>query len=283
MLHSFNFTKARTNMTEEERIAAEKAAQEAAAAEAEKAAAEAASKAKSDKNASDADAAAASAKAETEKAAADLAALQAQLAEAQAKIEKFTGIDPEAARAALKEVEDAKAKAAEAEKAKAIAEGNFERLREIQQEETAAAIKAAQEEAASAKAIADKAVADLQSSRIANAFAGSSFLQKETILSGDKAQRLFGDHVAYEDGQVVVYDKPEGAPGRAMVMNSAGKPLPFDEAIAKVVNADPDKDTLIRSKITPGASSKTIPGKEGAPAVSRHEKLAKGIAALRVK
>jgi hypothetical protein len=105
----------------------------------------------------------------------------------------------------------------------------------------------------------------LNNVRVENAFNNSKFITDETILTGAQAQRLFGDYVDVVDGQAVVYDAPRGDEKRAKVMDSKGNALPFNDAIAKVINADPDKDSLLKSKTKPGTGSKTVDGKPKSP------------------
>lgn len=260
-------------MTEEEKAAAEAAAQAAAQAEADAAAAAAAAAAKTQTD--DAAAAVAAAQAEAD-------AAKAEVARLQAIADQFAGIDPEKAKADAAAVAAAEAARVEAEKAAAKAEGNFEKLRELQAAETQAAIDAANAAKEAAIKEAAEARAELNRARIDTAFANSRFLQENTILSGPKAQRLFADHVEVENGKVVLYDKPAGEAKRAKVMDNKGNPLSFDAAIEKIINADADKDTLLKSKVVPGAGSTTTEGKP-ANQTSRHDKLAQGLRKLRAK
>ncbi len=261
-------------MDEDEKAAAEAAAKEAAekeaAAEAERLAREAAEK----------EAAEAAKKAGGDD---EVAELKAKLAELQGIADRYSGIDPEKAKADAAKVEAAEKAALEAEKAKAKAEGDFEKLREIQNQESAAIVAAEKEARAAAEKERDEARAELSRARIETAFANSKFLQDDTILSGPKAQRLFADYVEDEGGKVVVYDKPRGEAKRAKVMDAKGNPLPFNDAIAKVINADPDKDALLKTKLKPGGSSTTTDGKSKQPEGDRHAKLAAGLKALREK
>lgn len=255
--------------------AAAAAAAEAARVEAEKAAAaEAARKA-----------------AETSgQAAKDLETANAQLEELRQRLAGFEGIDPVVAKANATKVAEAEAAAAEAKKAakeaekqRAQAENDVAKLREIQAEEHKVEIERMRAE----KETSEKAAADLQTTlaniRIENAFNASKFIADETILTGGKAQRLFADYVDVVDGQPVVYDSPRGAEKRAKVMDSKGNALPFNDAIAKVINADPDKDALLKSKTKPGAGTSTTDGRPTPPGKSRHDKLTAGLAALREK
>lgn len=223
---------------------------------------------------------------EDAKAALLLAKAEAKKAKAAAtrarkEAERFKGIDPEKARADAKAVADAEKARIAAEKAAATAEGNFERLRELQNEEATAAIEAANARAAAAEAKLASMEERLNRSNRAAAFANSNFVTAETILSPAKAERLYGDHVEIEDGEIVVYDAPAGANKRTKIMDARGNPLPFDQAIRKVVEADPDKDTILRSAIKPGASSKTDdPSRKAPEGKDRISRIAQGLKAL---
>lgn len=273
-------------MTEEEKAAAAIAAQEAAAqAEADKAKAEqeAADKAKADAEATTEAQKKAQADADAAKAAEGqdaVAKLQAEIEAYKAAAAKFEGLDPEAARKAIAEAEEARKTAANAEKEKAKAEGNFEKLRELQQAETDAIVKAATDKAEAAEKAAADALAQLDRSRIETSFANSKYLQEETILPGPHAQRLYSDYVEIEDGQVVVYDAPAGTAKRAKIMDSKGNALPFNDAIAKVISADPARDSFLRTKTVPGAGSTTTDGKSTPAGQTRHQKIAAGLAKL---
>ncbi|SFJ50913.1 hypothetical protein SAMN03159338_1608 [Sphingomonas sp. NFR04] len=248
---------------EEQRLAAEAAAREAA----EAAAAEAARR-PAGGNAGD-------------EAAAELERVRAELAEARTAAARFEGIDPEAARANATRVAELDRAARDAEAERARAEGNFERLRELQNEEHQAQLTAAQAERDNLRTEHAQAIADAALARRQVAFATSKFFAAETILTPAKAERLYGDYVEIENRVPVVYDKPKGAAGRAMVMDAKGKPLSFDDAMKKVVDGEPDKDTFLKSKITPGAGSRTMEGKSGDKPVDRHTKLSMGLKALR--
>jgi hypothetical protein len=247
--------------------------QETAEQKAAREAAEAAAEAAADKS-GEADDAAAEAKAELER-------LREQLA-------NYEGIDPAVARDNAKKVADAEkaakeaaAAARKAEKERAQAENDVAKLREIQNAEHEAAVAAITAERDEARNQAQSVSAELTRLRLENAFANSKFIAEQTILSPTKAQRLFGDYVEVEDGKVVVYDAPRGETKRAKVMDSKGNPLPFNDAITKVVNADSDKDSLLKSTTKPGAGSKTTDAKPAAQQQDRLSKLAAGIKARR--
>lgn len=100
---------------------------------------------------------------------------------------------------------------------------------------------------------------------IGNTFGQSQFIADKLTLPPTKARALYGAHFERNDeGKVVGYDKPAGAPGRALLVDGSGDPLAFDLALNKIVDADPDKDSLYKSALKPGAGSKTDPKGKGA-------------------
>ena len=212
----------------------------------------------------------------------ELERLRRELAEAHQTVAKYDGIDPEVARENARKLEEAAAAARAAEEAQARAEGNFGRLRELQNEEFEARLAAITAERDAARTEAETLRTAAEKANVSKTFATSEFFSKETILSPAKAERLYGDFVELEDGKVVVYDAPRGEAKRAKVMDSRGNPLPFDQAIKKVVDAEPDKDTILKSKMNPGGGSKTTEGKPGGnQQPDRLSKLSAGLAALR--
>ncbi len=61
---------------------------------------------------------------------------------------------------------------------------------------------------------------------------------------------------------MVGYDKPRGAQNRTALVDQYGNAIAFDHAMRKIVEADPEKDHLLRSKVKPGAGSSS--SKQGA-------------------
>jgi hypothetical protein len=94
---------------------------------------------------------------------------------------------------------------------------------------------------------------------IGSDFASSSFIKDSLILSPAKARILYGAHFETKDGKTVGYNKPAGEANRTLLVNSSGDPLPFDEAMKKVVEADPEKNSILKAKVQPGAGGKTTP------------------------
>ena len=90
---------------------------------------------------------------------------------------------------------------------------------------------------------------------VGNAFGNSKFITNDLTIPANKARALYGSHFGFEDGQVVAYDKPAGAKERTMLVNGAGDPLSFEDALQKIVQSDPDYPSLAKSRIRVGANS----------------------------
>nr|WP_181374642.1 DUF6651 domain-containing protein [Pectobacterium carotovorum]AKG47466.1 hypothetical protein pA_00026 [Pectobacterium carotovorum] len=144
----------------------------------------------------------------------------------------------------------------------------------------------------------DNAIATLQSEKqtlgsqileltVGSAFSGSNFLREETLITPAKARVIYGSHFEVnEDGQIVGYDKPVGSKERTVLVDGNGASLGFEQAIERILKADPEVDSLLRSKAKPGANSITdksnrmpTPQME----MSASDKIAAGLAKLRSK
>ncbi|KMJ44963.1 hypothetical protein AB204_11505 [Xenorhabdus khoisanae] len=120
---------------------------------------------------------------------------------------------------------------------------------------------------------------------VGSAFSGSNFLREETLITPSKARVIYGTHFEVgEDGSVLGYDRPAGAKDRAILVDGDGSALGFEQAIERILKADPESDALLRSKAKPGAGSKSDPVLEKQP-VSKEksslDKIAGGLAKLR--
>lgn len=179
-----------------------------------------------------------------------LKAVEAKAAELEANLKRFEGIDPDAVRALLQAQKDEEAKKLEAK-------GEFDRVKtqmiEEHSRETAALkqlITETQNDSASLRA----QIAELT---VGNAFGSSPFIRDELALTVNKTRQVYGSHFEFVDGQVVGYDKPAGAKDRTVLVDGKGDPLNFDLALKKIVDADPDREQLLRSRAKPGAGSST--------------------------
>lgn len=179
-----------------------------------------------------------------------------KLKEAKSEIEKlkgqlsrFDGIDPDQVRALLDEKKAAEQKKLEEK-------GQWDELKKQMNEAHAAELSKKDQAVADLQSKLDAANAQIQELTVGNAFSGSKFIADELVLTPAKARVVYGDHFDVEDGQVVAYDKPKGASNRTMLVDGKGDPLGFEDAIKKIVEADPDRDNLIRSSMKKGAGSK---------------------------
>jgi hypothetical protein len=207
---------------------------------------------------------------------------QASLDAANARLKEFDGLDPKELRQLVQEKKDA-------ENAKLEAKGEWDRLKQQMNDQHAAELATRD----SAVAAAQGEVAELRNQiaelTVGNAFGQSKFIADELTLSVAKARRIYGAHFEFKDGQVVAYDKPAGAKERTVLVDSKGEPLVFDVALAKLVDADPDKDTLIKSKLRAGAGSHTNPNAApgakpgGSAPLTGRAKIAAGLAKAGLK
>ena len=180
-----------------------------------------------------------------------------QIKELNDKLKSFEGIDPVKVRELLKAQDDAAAAAKKAEEDKLAAAGDFERLKAMM-------VEAHQKELADVKAAAEanrsaleSALSQIQDLTVGQSFSQSEFVSKELVLTPAKARVVYGNHFDIEDGKVVAYDKPKGTADRTKLVDGQGQALAFEAALKKLVESDPDKDALIKSKLAAGAGSKT--------------------------
>jgi len=246
---------------------------------------EAAAKAAADAAAKDA-----ADKAAADKAAADEAAKKAALSDKEAELlkenmkkkdeikalkeqlTKFEGIDPEQVKKLLADAAAAEEAKKAAELAAAQAAGDTEKVKKMMAEAHQAEIEAERKKIAekdgevqTAKTALDNALKVINELTVGTAFSNSSFVKDELILTPAKARVVYGDHFESENGVVVAYDKPKGVEGRTKLIDGSGQALGFEAAIKKLVDSDPERDNLVKSKMAPGAGSKTSGAKPEAP------------------
>ena len=244
------------DLTPEQIAANEKAAAEAKA----KADAEAAEREKANKSITDREAELLKeVMAKKEKAAA--AQQAAEAAEAKAKelaerLKAFEGIDPELVKGLLKDKQDR-------EQAELEKRGEFDRVKAQMIEQHQKEVEAAKAEYAPK---VDELTKELTKREqiiteltIGRSFSESPFIRENLALPVSKARILYGDHFELKDGKVVAYDKPAGSSNRTPLVDASGNPLEFDKAIEKIVDGDPDRDNLLKSKMRGGSGSHNDP------------------------
>lgn len=162
--------------------------------------------------------------------------------------------------------------------------GEYERVKQRMAEEhksEIAKLQAKIDELQNLKGASDQRVNDLT---VGSQFTQSEFVTGELVLPPAKARALYGNYFEIEDGKVIGYDKPRGEANRTAIVDSYGQPLGFDDAMRKIIEADPEKDHLIKSKVKPGAGSISTPKgqKVQVPAkpLTGQEKIQAGLAGL---
>lgn len=173
---------------------------------------------------------------------------QQQLKTMQDQLKAFDGIDPNAVKKMLAEQKTAEEKALEAK-------GDWDRLKTRMAEEHGKEVTTLQEQI---KALSDQlnnTKGTINELTVGTQFSQSKFIAEELTLTPAKARVIYGEHFELEDGKMVAYDKPRGSANRTALVDAYGNAVAFDEALKKIVEADPEKDHLLKSKVKPGAGS----------------------------
>lgn len=169
---------------------------------------------------------------------------------AEAALKQFEGIDLDKVKSLL-EAEQARERTALEEK------GEFERLKAMIAEERDAEKAAWDAERAELNGKISVLAGTVDNLTVGQNFTSSTYISENLVLTPTKARQLYGSHFEMQDGKTVAYDKPAGQAGRTLIVGADGNPLSFDLAMKKIVEMDPEKDTLLKSKVLPGAHSKT--------------------------
>ena len=193
------------------------------------------------------------------------------------QLEELGGLD--ALKSVVGQQKDAEVKALEAK-------GDYERLKTRMAEEHSKDVKTLKEQIDSLQSQLGKATGTISELTIGTQFGQSKFISEELTLTPGKARVIYADFFDIEDGKVVGYDKPRGSAGRTALVDQYGNAVGFDDAIRKIVEADPEKDHLMKSKIKAGADSVSRkpsgePTKD-APSVGSVSKIASGLKGLKI-
>jgi len=173
---------------------------------------------------------------------------------AEEKLKRFEGIDPEEIQKLLNEKKDA-------ERAALEAKGDFERVKQMMRDEHTKEVEKLKKGSEDTVAKLNEALSRIDELTVGSAFANSNFVKEDLILTPAKARVIYGSNFEMVDGELVAFDKPRGSANRTKLVNAAGDPLSFDEALKKLVEADGDKDTILKSKMKGGMGGK--PGDKG--------------------
>lgn len=195
----------------------------------------------------------------------------------EAKLKAFEGIDPEAVRKLLGDQKDAEAKQLEAK-------GDWDRLKTRMAEEHGKETTSLKAQLAELQASLGQASGVINDLSIGTKFGQSAFIADELTLTPGKARVIYGDHFDLVAGEVVGYDKPRSAANRTALVDQYGSAVGFDAALRKIVEADPEKDHLLKSKVKAGAGSESkkmtgVPTKDagGGDSVSKISAGLKGL------
>jgi hypothetical protein len=164
---------------------------------------------------------------------------------AEAKLEKFKGIDdPAAAIAALGTVKNLKDK-------QLVDAGEVDKIK-------AEAIKAVEEKYKPVVEENGKLKGELHQEKIGGSFARSKFIADKIAIPADLVQSRFGQNFELKDGKIVAKD----AAGNPIYSRARpGETADFDEALEIIVDAYPQKEHILKAS---GASGSGAPAKAGA-------------------
>ncbi|MGQ1144406.1 DUF6651 domain-containing protein (plasmid) [Acinetobacter baumannii] len=162
---------------------------------------------------------------------------------------QFADIDPELARKAI-------AAQKEKETRELEEKGEYERVKQSMAQQHQAEVNRLQQQIKDLQQQLGSKDSQINELTIGSNFSRSAYIAEELTLTPNKARALYGAHFEIENGEVIGYDKPRGAANRTALVDSYGNPLSFDKAMQKIIEADPERDTLIRSKVNPELAQK---------------------------
>lgn len=193
-----------------------------------------------------------------------------QLTEREQLLKQYEGVDLERYAAMLAAEEERSKAEGEALEQRLREEGKFEELLAKKEQETSGILEQMRAQHAAEIETHTARLTELESQlaayqqtieelSVGNAFANSQFIREKMVsaFTPERTRKLYGQHFEVEDGQVVAYDKPRGDQTRVKLVNKNGHPVNFEEAIARLIQADSDSDAMLRSTARPGAGSIT--------------------------
>lgn len=176
--------------------------------------------------------------------------LDAELSTLKENLAKYSDINLDEVRTLLDERKNSETKKLEEQ-------GQWELLKKQMAEEHSKSVNAAIERANQLQAELDARSKVINELTLGQSFATSNFILNDMTLSPEKTRIIYGSHFDLEDGKIVAYNKPKGSADRAPLVNASGDNLSFEDALKSIVESDPDKDRLIRSKAKAGSGSGT--------------------------
>ena len=141
---------------------------------------------------------------------------------------------------------------------KAEEKGEWEKLKAQMAEEHAKATEGYKSEIETLKQKLTAESKKISELTVGAAFSNSKYLSEKTILTPNKARIIYGDYFDIaEDGSIKAYDKPRGASDRTELVDQMGNGLGFEDAIEKIVVADPEHESILRAIGGKGSGSGT--------------------------
>ena len=171
-----------------------------------------------------------------------------------AELLKFDGIDLEEVKALLNSKKDSENKKLEDQ-------GQWDLLKKQMAEENLKLVKVHADKSIELQSLADAQQQTINKLTLGHSFNTSNFINNELTLSSEKTRIIYGSHFELDGDKIVAYDKPKGSQDRVQLVDASGDSLSFEESMRKIVEADPDKDRLIKVKTKTGSNSSTTGNK----------------------
>lgn len=144
-----------------------------------------------------------------------------------------------------------------AEQKKLEERGEWDRLKSQMNEEHGKILSDLQRQLEEVRSQNSSLMGEISNLTVGSAFAQSSYIKEDLVIPPAKVKALYGSYFEFQDGKPVAYDKPAGAAERTMLVDAKGDALDFESAIKKIIDTDPDRDQLLKSKIKQGSGSHT--------------------------
>lgn len=171
-----------------------------------------------------------------------------------AELSKFDGINLEEIKALLDSKKDSENKKLEDQ-------GQWDLLKKQMAEENSKLVKVHSDKTVELQTLADFQQQTINKLTLGHSFNTSNFIANDLTLSSDKTRIIYGSHFELDGDKIVAYDKPKGSQDRVQLVDASGDSLGFEESLRKIIDADPDKDRLIRVKSKTGSNSSTTGNK----------------------
>lgn len=164
------------------------------------------------------------------------------------QVKSFGDLDPEAARKALETVKNLDDK-------KLVDADQVQRIKD----ETASAF---QKQLDEANKKAQQLESEYAREKLAGAFSGSKFVKEKLAIPPDMVQAAFARNFEYKEGRI----HPKDANGNPIYSDSnPGDVASFDEALEKIVNQYPHRDSILKGSGQSGSGAQ--PGEGGGSGV----------------